>query len=271
MYEKEISDRFQIRITGVDERDSPDSIYIELELYETNAYDFDHATKFRFGKEDAPEAVLLHWDYVEGAYEYDLQWTWIDSRDSGYDPLEYNNVFDYKEPVSITTGNQHFELPLTFPSGKIYYRVRAVGRYPGGKGRKEGDWNYGYGNTGELPLVTTIAEDFEKDKVWQAVTTYAEEGKFKKVVSYYDGSLRSRQTLTNLSSDKLSLAAEAKYDYEGRAVVNILPVPLKNNSLRYQEGLNVFAGTNPLSKSNYDNGDLPSAALDSTYAGASKY
>ncbi|MFO0362713.1 MAG: hypothetical protein ACK500_12870, partial [Flavobacteriales bacterium] len=61
---------------------------------------------------------------------------------------------------------------------------------------------------------------------WQVTTTFAEEGKKKEVISFFDGSQRNRQTVTRLNTDQNVVVGESVYDYEGRPVINILPTPV---------------------------------------------
>jgi hypothetical protein len=85
----------------------------------------------------------------------------------------------------------------------------------------------------------TIANP-EPDKNWQLQTAYAEEGKYKKVVQYYDETLRQRQSQTNLNDEKVTLVGETLYDFEGRQSVNVLAVPATDMTLTYKSGFNLF-------------------------------
>ncbi len=59
-------------------------------------------------------------------------------------------------------------------------------------------------------------------------------------MEYYDGSLRSRQTVTKENVNNTTVTAEAFYDYEGRASIQILPAPGINTIIKYQANLNLF-------------------------------
>jgi hypothetical protein len=80
---------------------------------------------------------------------------------------------------------------------------------------------------------------------WQARTSFAEEGKRKAVVQYYDGSLRSRQTVTKDNVSNTTVTAETFYDGQGRPAVQILPVPGINTIIGYTKNLNRFNLQNP--------------------------
>ncbi|MCE3226347.1 MAG: hypothetical protein K0S32_898, partial [Bacteroidetes bacterium] len=98
---------------------------------------------------------------------------------------------------------------------------------------------------------TTLS--MEPGKNWVYKSTYAEEGKKKEVVSYFDGSQRNRQTVTINNSDKIAVVAESYYDYLGRAAINALPTPVDNATIKFYQttvnGLNGFnfenVATNP--------------------------
>jgi RHS repeat-associated protein len=261
-------------------------VYMAVEFYPATALPFAGSIDFNFNFNTSADnqSVRLSWDYAKsiGAYEYDLEWTYIDAFDMDFFEKLSNDPngdkpdfpFHHKEPIRISTSNQFFELPITYPEGLLFFRVRGIGRNASGK-RRVGDWNYG-GTVGMRCEITNgtptgdEAVSFESNRLWQAITTYAEEGKFKKVVSFYDGSMRNRQTLTNLNTENLTLIAETKYDYEGRGVLNILPVPMAGSNLSYQASLNPFEGTVPLSKDHFDHKDILREKLDVTN-GASRY
>jgi YD repeat-containing protein len=274
---------FELIIDDIADNNSPAGIRLEADIFRENLLAFNPSTPFNFNinTTNGVRKPKLVWEYLEGAYEYELEWTWIDAMDSEF-AQNYNNSltgeeflvfpFEHKEPIRITTTDQNYDIDLLYPKGRVFYRIRAIGHYIGNQGRYPGDWLYGYTNGNLLILNTdlTAINEFESDKTWQSVTTYAEEGKYKKVISYHDGSLRNRQTVTNLSSDNTVLVAESKYDYEGRAVVNILPVPIKTTALSYKEDLNLFT-SNPRAKINYDNGTVKNTTLATSSQGAAQY
>ncbi|NJK96895.1 MAG: hypothetical protein HC905_20025 [Bacteroidales bacterium] len=186
----------------------------------------------------------IKWTEITWALEYEVEWVYIP--DGLYVPSQsdyfnnyagslsdYQQAFELSEPVRITTPYNYYPMPWEYPKdGKIYIRVRPLGRlinaplqdydqpafYP---------WFY---------TVTLVQESttFNDDRNWQRVTTFAEEGKFKKVISYYDGLNRSRQSLTHISSDHSVIIAETLYDHEGRGVVQTMPYPEECVQLEYK-------------------------------------
>jgi len=201
----------------------------------------------------------LWWSYVAGADHYELEYVYIDQEaytSSGNQTIAFigNNsatAFDLKEAVSVETYDQYYPLPSIFPKGKVYFRVRAVSKFPESDTYKKGEWSYGDGVDDFQLSITNDQDQFEVNKNWQVVVSFAEGGKNKYVLTYFDGSLRNRQTVTNINSDASILKKETKYDFEGRPVLDILPVPLlkgdaaENEHLHYTEHLNVFEAQTP--------------------------
>jgi RHS repeat-associated protein len=204
---------------------------------------------------------LLTWDYLEGAEEYDVEWVYIDSEDdhSVYHPFTTDeDPFLYKEATRITTSAQHYEVPLTYPSGILYFRVRAVGRYITAGSNythvQPGEWSYRPSSVSSA-LSYTISTDFEQTKNWQYTIAFAEDGKRKQVMTYYDGSLRARQAAVDVTTDATVLVGETKYDYEGRPVVAVLPAPVYSKSLGYRANFTLDAAASGLfDKDNFDDG-----------------
>jgi len=85
---------------------------------------------------------------------------------------------------------------------------------------------------------------------WQATITFSEDGKRKAIVRYYDGSLRSRQTVTKDNTTNTVVTAETFYDGQGRPAVQVLPVPGINNIISYIGGLNLFKSNTQLNLPN---------------------
>jgi RHS repeat-associated protein len=169
----------------------------------------------------------LSWSYVPGAEEYDAEYTFIDDKES----IVPTDPFTFADPVRITTSNQYIKIDPVFPKGKLYFRVRAVGRHIVNTGT---DYthvnvsNWSYGNSGTPALSYTIITSFEGSKNWSYSSAYAEEAKSKSGISYIDGNGKARQSQVSMNSDNTTIVEESKYDIEGRPVIDILPVPVTN-------------------------------------------
>lgn len=241
--------------------------------------------------------VRVAWNYLDGAESYDLEWTYVN--DYGENYLTNNNdtilpdslAYDFTHnSTRINTTAQHYNIPLLFDRGYLLFRIRAVGA---AWQSSSGEWKRVYGKwtsdgvgsadtVGNLPVghVYHIYTPHESIKNWQYVGTFAEEGKKKEVVSYYDGTLRNRQTVTKTSTDKKVLIGETFYDFQGRAAVTALPAPVTgtDEELKFYDGFNRNDSTGSHAKT-YNRFDFDrdvSSCVTATYpmgidSGASRY
>ncbi len=166
-----------------------------------------------------------------------LEWAWIENEaEDNYKVggvINNDLVFKHSTRVDLPYKKLSYDIPLLYDgAGKLYYRIRAVNVKQEG-GRSDGPWNLGspVSFAGHNP-----------DLNWQATTTFAEEGKRKSVVQYFDGTLRSRQTVTKDNSTNNAITSESFYDGQGRQAIQILPNPTINGILKYRENLNLFNG-----------------------------
>ncbi|SDH43115.1 RHS repeat-associated core domain-containing protein [Chitinophaga filiformis] len=224
---------------------------------------------------DADE-LMVSWPTVIGADVYDLEWAYIDSsalRVNRYgNPI--NTALIFKNNASrVTVRGGSYNIPLLYDQeGALYCRVRAVqerehnvrietawsSAFPGGLG------SYSYGGH-------QVALN------WQATTSFAEEGKRKSVVQYYDGSLRSRQTVTKDNSTNTTIVGETFYDYQGRPTIQVMPSPTLSGIIKYSPGFNTGINSPEYDKGQYDTLPSPanfltaSAKPMSTASGANQY
>ncbi|CAN5271199.1 hypothetical protein BH09BAC3_BH09BAC3_35180 [soil metagenome] len=243
------------------------NIYLKVVMYKKHQDDFDPAAALTLtctpgsgGKETA-----LSWSYAgNSALEYDVEWVFIESHE-GFTGSTAAQAFAFKQAAGITTAAGHYTHTTFYPAGKIWYRVRAVGyKELNPEHRILGQWFYG-------PCAAITISNQQSDMTWQEQTVFAEDGKFKKVISYYDGSLRQRQVQTNLSTNNVTLVGESMYDFEGRQSVNFLPAPATNNDLTYRPNFNRFVPTpDGHNKYHYDNGRLANTPANNS-SGVSNY
>lgn len=233
---------------------------------------------------NASEAEIK-WNAQAHADAYELQYIYIDEKDDKYSAVYSNpdlafdhpeastapfvSGFHYKEPVNVVVGATSYKLNYTYPKGLLAYRVRALGRMlDNSEVISYGGWS--------TTKKHDIIWNFEPDKLWQTVTTFAEEGKHKEVLSYYDGSMRNRQALTNLSNGTnvneltYSVVAETKYDYEGRPVFTALPAPIPEHIAAYQSSFNQYSSAE-YTKSNFDKSNHAAADALALTHGTGKY
>ncbi|MCX6180304.1 MAG: hypothetical protein NT150_00055, partial [Bacteroidetes bacterium] len=118
-------------------------------------------------------------------------------------------------------------------------------------------------------LVVDILPASDKNLNWSYASTYAEDGKYKAVMSYYDGGLKSRQSLTNLSSSDFTIVAESFYNFEGVQSASVLPAPISGRNLAYQGKINKESlSGEDFSAKHFDQGTVKQL---STTTGAAKY
>jgi len=255
--------------------------------------------------------IKFSWSKIEGAEEYDLEWKWIDAigSDGALDPTDSFSVDFRFDATRVRTTELTYSISVAYPKGYIVAKIRPVGRNKHKPAQViYGDWSNvnhsnnslsqysrGYsvlavaGSASEKLSLTqssgaiagwpahgvVVALDAEMN--WQYVSTFAEEGKRKEVVSYYDGSLRNRQSVTRISTGMDIVVGETIYDYEGRPAVNILPVPSFTHQLQFHPNFNLSDVTgDAYDKNDFDSTDgsqscgINVASLSIT-AGASKY
>ncbi|WP_347067842.1 RHS repeat-associated core domain-containing protein [Flavobacterium sp. WV_118_3] len=210
-----------------------------------------------------PGSIKIEWQKLAGALEYELEWTWIDSyaatNVTDNLPAGAINFSDRDFELNntrISTKSNSYEIPLLYAKGYLIYRVRAVGLHPTVfKGKYYGKWSSETGGAKtKVSDWTHVAQlsEHEKSKNWQLQVSYAENGKKKEVISYFDGSLRNRQTVTKINTDKNAIVGEVVYDAQGRPAVEVLPTPTNENSIRYFKNYNTVQSGTPYSFRDFD-------------------
>ncbi|MCX6317421.1 MAG: DUF6443 domain-containing protein [Bacteroidetes bacterium] len=174
--------------------------------------------------------------------DYDLEWAWVDATAEAnyktggeWDPAKIysNNATRITIPVSISS----YRIPLLYDvEGWIFYRVRPVQQ------RMDGQVINGLWTTGTTEGLGAyhLTAGHEEGLNWQQSTTFAEDGKRKTVIQYFDGTLRGRQTVTkdNSQANPTTVVAETYYDYQGRPTIQVLPAPTLNNVISFTRNFN---------------------------------
>ncbi|MBV8256174.1 MAG: hypothetical protein JO154_26505, partial [Chitinophaga sp.] len=196
-------------------------------------------SQMRIGKFDAANAdeLPVNWPVVFGANAYDLEWTYIDSSaiETGRygTPINPDKLFE-NNATRVTVAGTNYAIPLMYDhEGAIYFRFRPVQEKPA-YGRITGNWSSQY--TGGLGSYAFTGH--ERLLNWQAQTSFAEEGKRKTILNYFDGSLRGRQTVTKDNTTNTIIVGESIYDYQGRPALQVLPAPTLNTIIKYTRRLN---------------------------------
>ncbi|AXY74707.1 hypothetical protein D3H65_12250 [Paraflavitalea soli] len=212
------------------------------------------------------DELPVWWQSVTGADEYDLEWTYIDAvalTDGLYGNSQSPDVARIFEnnATRVTIRGTSYRIPLFYDNkGHLFYRVRAVQQEKGGA-RKEAYWSSNVG----AGLGRFNYDGHQRDLNWQATTSFAEEGKRKTIVKYFDGSLRERQIVTKDNTTNRTIVGETLYDYQGRSAIQVLPAPTLSSVIGYTRNLNRGLNGVAYDKSIYDT--LPSPDLYCTMQG----
>ncbi|MBO9204000.1 MULTISPECIES: RHS repeat domain-containing protein [Niastella] len=228
--------------------------------------------------------------------EYDVEWTFIDAQsDNGKEIVNtYGSgqtlpeskatewMVNNSSRVTVTTPTYTINLP--YPNGYILVRVRGASYQAGTNLRLLGDWSYSSGPGGMAVCEPVTAHEASMN--YQYTAAFAEEGKRKEVITYYDATLRNRQAVTLNNSDltlipnstaderqETAVVAESIYDEMGRSAVSVLPAPTNSKSLNYYEKFNVNNSGEPFSHKDIklrDNCNIDEPGMDPNF-GASKY
>ncbi|OUL60434.1 deaminase domain-containing protein [Flavobacterium sp. AJR] len=197
------------------------------------------------------DEIVISWhkDPVAPAVEYELEWTWVDNFAADGSNLLPKQIAlsdqDFKlNSTRIQTKDTIYKIPIVYSKGYIIYRVRPVGRFLDDISKNYyGNWTSGFEekhkDVSNWSHFLEIDKNHESGKKnWQYQSSFAEDGKKKEVVSYFDGSLRNRQTVTKINSNNKAVVGEVIYDNQGRAAIEVLPVPVESSGIHFYSNLN---------------------------------
>ncbi len=201
---------------------------------------------------DTADELPVSWTAIRGADQYDLEWTYVDA--SAYERYKTGGSFDpalifYHNATRISTTGNTYNIPLMYDNnGTLFIRVRPV-QIGNAKSVLAAIWS----SDASSPVMGQYAfTGHERPLNWQSNISFAEEGKRKVVVQYFDGGLRSRQTVTKDNTTNNTIVAETFYDYQGRPAIQVMPVPSLQNVIQYTAGFNKSINNPEYYKSDYD-------------------
>jgi len=274
---------------------NPGNVYLELD-YSTDRYCEISATPLIV----QPIALLndgkdiqFKFERLECPEEYELEWTWVDRYsetgvlfesseiDFSSKDFELNNTrIKLDNPSDNDIEWITYTIPNVYDSGFIIFRARSIGRFASDiTVNYYGKWSDGI--SGEERVsdwnTTKAVTHHEANKNWQFQSSFAENGKKKEVVSYFDGTLRNRQTVTKINTDNKAIVGEVVYDNQGRPAIEILPVPSDDNKIMYYKDFNQNTDGISYNHNNFDWDPADESCgsltdlMNSTVSGAAHY
>ncbi|WP_343307727.1 RHS repeat-associated core domain-containing protein [Chitinophaga niabensis] len=231
---------------------------------------------------EAGGEVLVNWTVDLPTEEFDLDWTFIDEESVFGEQLSApggtanHEMFRNNFTRVTVSAAQEYPITLVHQSKFLLIRIRGVRQAANGLRDEDQEWSDIYVHPLNNPWHQT-------NKNWQYSASFAEEGKKKEVISYADGALRNRQSVTvanpgasaSEGSQKFAVVQETVYDEFGRPAMSILPAPIKSKEIKYYPGLNLNANLQPYNFTNMygtspGSPDKPDP-LSTTGGGASTY
>ncbi|MCB0476360.1 MAG: hypothetical protein KDC69_11835, partial [Flavobacteriaceae bacterium] len=253
-----VTDLSNIPIAVPNKNNLPNDIHFDLNLEVNRIYTLDPNSIIQvdhYGTFDSgTNEYTISWNFLSGAKEFDVEWLFVDiGNNAQSDEFE----IDFRNATRITTQQHFYKISMAYPRGFLIYRVRGVGYKKATptsltfNKRVEGKWSfigkgkffYDGNKIKESSSGSNWILDFyywnglESDKNWQYNVVYAEDGKHKEVINFYDGILKPTQTATILNTNNSAVIAQPIYDYIGRSSLQVLPAPQKSQGIRYYKPL----------------------------------
>ena len=290
-----------IKVNGVNESILPANIYVQGDIFIERYLELGSTpvlssfTKIDKDCNGVDDAIMISWTHLTGAEEYQLEWAYINDYSNSLAGVLPPNALEYDfkfNSTRIITSDNSYTISLVFDKGWLVYRLRSVGVLPSTPDQFVfGNWSEPEkGVVSDINVLRKVPitgmERHEGTVNWQYAATYAEQGKKKEVVSYFDGTLRNRQTVTRINSDNNIIVGETIYDHQGRPTVTILPVPAADtvcgshpdngHSIHLYRNFNVNDSNKAYSATDFDISDTSAlcavgAAEMKTSTGASNY
>ncbi len=246
---------------SMDRYDNPGSIPVYAVSYLTNNNNslyLKWGTSMTLTNVIQPMEYELEWAYVDD-YRYDIS-THSGSHYFQSGSFNGNIPYDFrKNSTRIRLKKNEYYIPLVYEGGAVVFRIRTV-RPDYGKTYKDaiyGAWSAPDAGTfasNDVGHAYLIPAPHMGDKLnWQYTISFAEEGKYKHVINYFDGSLRGRQTQTKINTDSAYvIGVDKAYDYEGRPSIQTLPSPFQQAYLGYRDDIVRVGSSRPYLQSDYD-------------------
>lgn len=216
----------------------------------------------------------MSWQPITGVDEYDVEWTFIDYLDPRGKLITANSTwFDGTQLLAVPTTTEaawmlhdatrvtvkgtvySYAIDLPYTNGFVIARYRGVSYDPTYHLRTTAAWQYTDYTNSNHTLGIYLGTGHQQGLNWQFTSNFAEEGKRKELISYFDATLRPRQNETIINNDldhtsvrNTAVVAETMYDNMGRPTMDILPAPLTSTALAFYPGVNKNSAGQPYSR-----------------------
>gem|GEM_PF-2198644 len=230
---------------------------IQTEYFDAFAYNVIPSDAMTIAEEIGTSNWIVTWPSLDGADQYDLEWTWVNGytgEEVAGDPVVATETavnYDFENNASRVrvTGNE-YRIPMIYGDGYLLVRYRGVGRIPDfidhdidGLWNTNGAWGYvdnGVVNDycGTCKITVTPHED--NNMSYSASMAFVEEGKRNTSITYVDGTMKPRQSVSQLSSQDELIVGSALYDFYGRPAIGVMGSPVGETNLGYIENLNML-------------------------------
>lgn len=292
----------EIKVNNVVVTTLPANLYVQADLYVDRIFDYTEVnepldfTPFNASTnlvdldcDGIYDELKLTWVPNESVEEYQIEWTYVNNYDANGGTIPAADLnYDFRfNSTRISTTSCNYSITLAFDKGYICYRIRGVGRSIADiQNRIYSPWSLFDQGVVNSATFYEQTQAYEVGKNWQYSSTFAEEGKKKEVVSFFDGTLRNRQMVTKINSDDNTIVGETIYDHQGRPAVQVLPTPVNDpncsvggneSSLKYYKDFSRNEQGLPYSRVDFDKGTESETACDlmvggmSPASGASNY
>lgn len=236
-------------------------VYVQAEVSTDRAYNFlagssafaSNQLSCLYQNTNSENELVFAWPYLSGATEYELEYTWVDNYDFNFSsftsfvrPASSINYDLLHDATRVLTPYNSYRLPLNYERGYIVYRIRPVSRDPNGT-RLDGAWSampaFGtiqLAQSSAPSCVYQVISPLANDGInWSATSTFAENGRSGRGVSYADATGLVRQSLARLNTENENLVQSSLYDHYGRLRYSMLPAPVPGLDFAYRLNLNM--------------------------------
>ncbi|GEM_PF-5017651 len=237
---------------------------IRLQFYQLSytgsGYNYGTALGAVSHSETSSGDIQIAWsEYAYWPTLYELEWTFVDDylAESSYRPASEIKYDFQHNATRIYTASSSYVIPNVYEHGYLMYRVRRIRpdsiNY---QGVYYGAWT-GSAQSGLVSAATHkkhITASHEGDSLnWVYSLAFAEGARNKAVLNYLDGTFRSRQTVTRLSSQSGHLlVSDQIYNFAGRPAIQVLPGGVSGFRLRYVEGYSRLNSGTPYTAELFD-------------------